>query len=104
MSSLDALVVSSSYGEAFPNVIGEAMASGVICFSTNIGDAKEIIGDNKNIVPVKQINDLAPKILEFLSLARDKRKKYSQNARKRIMKNFDLEKITDRYAELYKNL
>ena len=35
--------VSTSFGEAFPNVIGEAMASNVICISTNVGDCSEII-------------------------------------------------------------
>ena len=43
-NNIDVNILTSSYGEAFPNVLVESMSCETPCLSTDIGDAKKIIG------------------------------------------------------------
>ncbi|QTR48733.1 glycosyltransferase [Candidatus Thiothrix anitrata] len=40
---LDMFTLTSSYGDAFSNVIGEAMACGIPCIATDVGDVPRLL-------------------------------------------------------------
>lgn len=58
-NALDIVALCSSFGEGFPNVIGEAMACGTLCVATDCGDSKNIINKFGYIIPVKDKCNLA---------------------------------------------
>jgi glycosyltransferase involved in cell wall biosynthesis len=49
------VAVSPSISEGFSNVIGEALATGVTCVATDIGDSARIVGDSALVVPVSDV-------------------------------------------------
>ena len=61
-------VVLSSHSEAFPNVLCEALAAGKPAVSTDVGDAKDIIGDCGIIVSSANPDSFATAIVTCLEL------------------------------------
>ncbi len=103
MSAMD-ILSSSSWGEAFPNVLGEAMAIGIPCVATNVGDSALIIGNCGVVVPPKNKITLAAGIESLLAMPDIERCALGENARRRIEDKFTLSVIVERYICLYRKL
>lgn len=100
MASLD-ILASSSIGEAFPNVLGEAMASGVPCVVTDVGDSADIVGETGRVVPAGDMSGLARNICELLSLPSVKRQALGAQARERVYQHYELKMIVQQYEGTY---
>tara|TARA_B100000212_G_scaffold195672_1_gene147650 strand:+ start:5382 stop:6524 length:1143 start_codon:yes stop_codon:yes gene_type:complete len=92
--------VLSSKKEAFPISLLEAMAVEIPCISTNVGDAKEIIGDSGWITNICDPLSLALKLKE-ISEKRTLLNQKSLLTRKRVKSNFSLETMNLNYKKLY---
>ncbi|MHA5067735.1 glycosyltransferase [Cetobacterium somerae] len=101
MSATD-VYISSSSGEGFPNVIGEAMACETICVVTDVGDSAYIVGETGEIVPRKNPLLLAKAIEKVLNYSEEEKSIKQKSARQRIIDNFEILNITKKYTNLYK--
>ena len=103
MASFD-LLASSSFGEAFPNVLGEAMACGVPCVVTDVGDSAEIVGDTGRVVSSGDMAGLAEHLIELLQWPAEKRTQLGISARQRVRDHYEIGDVTRRYEEFYVQL
>ena len=101
MQAMTVLCLSSSWGEAFPNVLGEAMASGVPCVTTDVGDSALIVGDTGQIVPPGDENRLFNGLLFMLNKSNHEREALARAARARIEMRFGLDSVVMQYSDLY---
>ena len=99
-SSFD-IATSSSCGEGFSNVLGEAMACEVPCVATNVGDSALIIGDTGKVVPPRDSGSLAEAWRAVLALTPEDREKLGKEARKRIQNHFSLAIVAQKYEDLF---
>jgi len=101
MNALD-LHILSSKGEAFPNVVAEAMACGTPCVATDVGDAALIVGNDAWVVPPGNPEMLAQAIACVLdSLEREGAKILGAQCRERIVENFNLKRMAVSYRSLW---
>lgn len=99
--ALDIAVLSSAWGEGFPNVMGEAMACGTPCVATAVGDAPGIAGRADWIVPARDPQALAERLEDLIDLDRSQRIELGRMARQRIVEQYSLPRVVSQYEALY---
>jgi glycosyltransferase involved in cell wall biosynthesis len=102
-AALDVLMSSSS-AESFSNAIGEAMACGVPCVVTDVGDSAAIVADTGRVVRAGCSEELGSACKDILGLSSVARIALSLRARERVVSNYSLEAMTDAYERLYEDL
>lgn len=94
----------SSVTEAFPNALGEAMACGVPCVSTDVGDAARIIGDTGRVVPPSDPEAFAAALLDLLGQGGGALHSRGQAARQRITENYELNSSMEQFVTMWREL
>ncbi len=92
-NALDVAVSASAYGEGFSNVIGEAMACGIPCVVTDVGDSAWIVGDTGIVVPPTNPEALATGCRSLIALTLPERNVLQEKARIKILENFSVYKV-----------
>jgi len=103
MAALDVLA-SPSHGEAFPNVLGEAMACGAPCVVTAAGDSAEIVGSTGRVVAVGDMDGLARELVAVLHLPVEERVALGRQARARVQAEYEIGHVTRLYEAVYERV
>lgn len=90
--------------EAFPNALGEAMAVGLPCVATDVGDVAAVMGDVGLLVPKMDSAALADGVARLLEIGKGGRQSLGRRARARIHEKFSMENTRMRFENIYANL
>jgi len=92
---------SSSWSEGFPNVIGEAMACGVPCLATDVGDSAYLVADTGIIVPSRNADAFAEGLVRLIAAGAEGRRQMGKAARMRIEQQFSIPQMVRSFESLY---
>jgi glycosyltransferase involved in cell wall biosynthesis len=98
------IATTASRSEAFPIVIGEAMACGTPCVVTAVGDSAMIVGDTGIAVPAEDPNALAEGWRKLIEAGPEVRRRMGIAARNRVQEHFALSAVVERYQAVYTEL
>jgi len=104
MRALDVHVLSSK-AEGFPNVVCEAMASGVACVVTDVGDAADIVAGHGWVAPPRDAAGLADAIGQAILAVRSPQWPARRDAaRASVAQRYSLQAMVDRYETVWRRL
>ena len=96
-AAFDIATLTSAYGEGFPNVLGEALACGVPCVATDVGDSREIVAADGVVIPIGDAAGIAAAWASLLRRTPKERDDMAARARARAMDAFDIRVVARRY-------
>lgn len=96
-AALDLATLTSCHGEGLPLSVCEAMAAGVPCVVTDVGEMKAVVGDTGRVVPPGDPEALAAAWTSVLALSAGEREALGAAARRRIEADYALPQMVARY-------
>jgi glycosyltransferase involved in cell wall biosynthesis len=103
LNGLDLYCSTSAYGEGFPNTVAEAMACGLPCVVTAVGDSAELVGSAGTVVPPRDPKSTAAAILSLAKLDEAARQEIGNRLLARAAE-FTPEKLVSRTEEALRRL
>lgn len=105
LRSADAFVSSSAW-EGLPLVLLEAAAAELPIVATDVGGTDEIVDDGENgfLCEPRDPDALAEGMARVMDLDRAERARLGAAGRRRVELDFDLERVVDRWEEIYRDL
>ena len=97
-AALDLAISTSAFGEGFPNVIGEAMASAIPVIATDIGDTARVLDDPDQVVPPRNPQALVKSCEAHIHSSSETRQQIGQRNLQRIQAHFDINQVLQTYA------
>jgi glycosyltransferase involved in cell wall biosynthesis len=95
------IATTASRSEAFPIVVGEAMACGTPCVVTDVGDSALIVENTGSVVPPEDPHALAEAWRSLIDAGPAVRRRLGIAARDRVERHFALPAIVERYQKIY---
>lgn len=100
LAASDIVVSSSIFGEGFSNAVAEGMAAGLPAVTTDVGDARRIVGNTGIVVAPHDPGALASAI-RTLAADGELRRHAGALARSRIVQHFTLERTIGAFRALH---
>jgi glycosyltransferase involved in cell wall biosynthesis len=102
-NGFDLLCSTSAFGEGFPNTVAEAMACGVPCIVTSVGDAPRLVGPAGAVIPTGDPSALADAVIRFFASSVQQRSALSLQSRTQI-EAYSPERLVMRTYEVFSRL
>lgn len=90
--------------EGFPNVLAEAMAMGLPCITTDVGDAAILLADTGVVVPQGDSAALAQGVKRLLAFDQDARHALGRRAKALVEAKFSMARARERFEEIYRQV
>lgn len=103
LNTFDIFSLTASAG-ALPSIIGEAMACGIPCISTDVGDIARLIGNTGQVIKNPTPSQLAFAWLEWMDAGNIWRTELGQRAAERIQQHYNIHNTSAQYQDIYKEL
>ena len=100
-NGIDLFTVPAVCGEAFPMVLGEALACETLCMATDVGDSKVLLGSKDWVVPPQNPAALANAWERVINFKAADKKRFQQQGRSRIQQHFSIPHIWKEYEKVY---
>ncbi|CAA9891289.1 Glycosyl transferase [Candidatus Methylobacter favarea] len=90
--------------EGFPLCLGEAMAMGLPCVATKVGDTAVLAGGTAILAPTQDEQALAQGLLKVIALTKEQRTEMGKQSKEHVIAEFSIDKVCERFNAVYQEI